>query len=276
MPKRTPDLTPSGRRDWTNAVVVVTAGGNGIGAALARRFAAAGARVTVLDRDEDAAGRVAQEIGGVACPVDVTDESALREALRATLAREGRIDLCASNAGVQAVGGPEASDAAWEAAWAVNVLSQVYAARELLPHFLERQSGTFLQTASAGGLLVEVGSAAYTATKAAVIGLAEWLSIKYRRKGIAVSVLCPAGVQTDFLNNGDPAHSFLQTHAIEADAVAAAAFAGLAENRFLIVPEEHEQLLDFFGEKARDYDRYLHLFSRVSEKIDRRRERSDA
>ena len=265
---------PTNPTELRDAVVVVTAGGNGIGAALARRFAAEGAaHVAVLDRDGDAATRVAAEIGGSSAVVDVTDETALSDELRRLIEQHGRIDICCSNAGVQAVGGAETPDDKWQVAWDVNLMSQVYAARVLVPHYLERGRGTFLQTASAGGLMTELGSAAYSVTKAGVISFAEWLSISYRRQGVAVSVLCPAGVQTDFLNHDDPAHSFLHGHAIPPEDVADAAVRGLVAGEFLIVPDEHDKVREFYAEKGKDYDRYLHIFSRIAQKVQRVRDR---
>ena len=257
-------------------VAVVTGGGNGIGKALAERFAAEGAaHVAVFDRDLDAAEAVAAGFGGSAREVDVTDETRFANALRSVIAEHGRIDLMASNAGVQAVGGVEADDDAWGLAWSVNVMSLVYAARVLVPHFLERGRGTILQTSSAGGLLTEIGSAAYSVTKSGVLSLCEWLSINYRRKGIDVSVLCPAGVQTGFLTHDDPAHSFLHTHAVTPEEVAEAAIAGLAAKRFLIVPETHEPVREFFRFKGEDYDRWLHNFSRIAQRMERAREKAE-
>ena len=268
---------PTADHPIRDRVVVVTGGGNGIGAALCRRFHREGARhVAVLDRDAAAAAAVADACGGSAHTVDVTDRESLQATLRAVIGEFGGIDLCASNAGVQAIGGADTPVAQWQAAWDVNLMSQVHAAELLVPHYLERGSGTFLQTASAGGLLIELGSAAYTVTKAGVIAFAEWLSATYRRRGIDVSVLCPAGVQTDFLTHDDPAHSFLHTHAISPDEVAEDAVRGLAERSFLIVPEAHGQVLEFYAEKSRDYDRYLHHFSRIAQKMERKRQRAES
>ena len=259
-------------------VCVVTGGGNGIGAGLARRFASDGAaHVAIFDRDADAGASLAASLPAASSQqVDVTREADYAAALHQVLAEHGRIDVLASNAGIQAVGGVEAADDDWSRAWDVNVMSLVYATRVLLPHFVDRGTGTILQTASAGGLLCEIGSAAYTATKSAVISLCEWVSINYRRKGVDVSVLCPAGVQTEFLTHDDPAHSFLHTHAVTVDEVADAAIAGLSAKSFLIVPEVHEPVREFFRFKGEDYDRWLHNFSRIAQRMERARAKAEA
>lgn len=269
--------SPSPTSCVAGQVCIVTGGGNGIGAGLARRFAADGAaHVAIFDRDGEAASRLAAELRSASAQaVDVANESQYAAAIRRVLGEHGRVDLLASNAGVQAVGGVDASDEDWSRAWDVNVLSLVYATRVLLPHFVQRGSGTILQTASAGGLLCEIGSAAYSATKSAVISLCEWISINYRRKGVDVSVLCPAGVRTEFLTHDDPAHSFLHTHAVSVEDVADAAIAGLTAKSFLIVPEVHEPVREFFRFKGEDYDRWLHNFSRIAQRMERAREKAE-
>src|SRR5205085_9691364 len=107
-----------------------------------------------------------------------------------------------ANAGIATAGGPEASDEDWARTWAVNVMAHVYAARALLPGWLARGEGYLLQTASAAGLLTNLGAAPYSVTKHAVVALAEWLSITYGDAGVKVSCLCPQGVRTNMLMAG--------------------------------------------------------------------------
>ncbi|MGH9137397.1 MAG: SDR family oxidoreductase, partial [Acidimicrobiales bacterium] len=175
------------------AVCVVTGGGHGIGAALARRFVAEGAAgVVVCDLDGAAADAVAASVpDGTAIAVagDVTDPSTHHQLVAAAEQRFGPVDLYCSNAGI---GGED-----WHRVWDVNVMAHVHAADAVLPSMLERGRGWLLQTASAAGLLVNLGDAAYTATKHAAVGFAEWLSATYRHRGIGVSCLCPMGVDTD-------------------------------------------------------------------------------
>jgi NAD(P)-dependent dehydrogenase (short-subunit alcohol dehydrogenase family) len=251
-------------------VIVVTGGANGIGRALCERFAHDGAAaVIVADLDFDAAREAADVIGGpasaIGCNVAVEDQ--MRELVTLTLAQHGHIDLFCSNAGVTVKGTENTPDDDWQRLWDVNVMAHVYAARAVLPSMLERKEGYLLQTSSAAGVLTEVGSAAYSVTKHAAVSFAEWLSVKYRRQGIRVSCLCPAGVQTQFLHDDDPIHQFLATSALTPQDVAACAVKGLAEERFLLLP--HHQVQEFFAFKGEDYDRWLHNFSRIAQKLER-------
>jgi len=245
----------------TDRVAVITGGAGGIGAALGRRFAAEGAAAVVLaDLAADAARTVAEQIGPVAHGVglDVADESQVRALVEETERRYGRIDLFCANAGVATGGGVDAPDADWERAWRVNVLAHVYAARAVLPAMLCRGSGHLLLTCSAAGVLTAVGDAPYTATKHAALGFAEWLSITYRDAGIRVSALCPQGVDTPMLADG-LATGHLGARVIAAsgpvltpDQVAEATIAGLAEERFLILP--HPKVAAYARRRAEDPD----------------------
>ncbi|PZF94925.1 SDR family oxidoreductase [Micromonospora deserti] len=245
----------------TDRVVVITGGAGGIGAALARRFAAEGAAaVVVADLDAGAARAVAAGVGPVARAVgmDVTDEEQVRTLVADTEQRYGRIDLFCANAGVSTGGGVEVDDAGWDRAWRVNVLSHVYAARAVLPAMLARGGGHLLMTCSAAGVLTAVGDAAYTATKHAAVGFAEWLAITYRDQGIRVSALCPQGVDTPMLADGLAA-GHLGARVIAAsgavltpDEVADSVIAGLAEERFLILP--HPEVAAYARRRAEDPD----------------------
>ncbi|RQX05443.1 SDR family oxidoreductase [Micromonospora globispora] len=245
----------------TDRVAVVTGGAGGIGAALGRRFVAEGAAAVVLaDLNADAAAAVAESIGpaAYAVGVDVTDERQVRALVEETERRYGRIDLFCANAGVATGGGVEAPDADWDRAWRVNVLAHVYAARAVLPAMLRRGQGYLLMTCSAAGVLTAVGDAPYTATKHAAVGFAEWLAITYRDAGIRVSALCPQGVDTPMLADGLAA-GHLGARVIAAsgavltpDQVADAAVAGLAEERFLILP--HPEVAGYARRRAEDPD----------------------
>ncbi|MEH0846240.1 SDR family oxidoreductase [Micromonospora sp. CPCC 205711] len=245
----------------TDRIAVITGAAGGIGSALARRFVAEGAAAVVLaDRDADAVAAVAEGIGPVArgVAVDVTDEEQVRELVADTERRYGRIDLFCANAGVATGGGVEADDLEWDRAWRVNVLAHVYAARAVLPAMLARGDGYLLNTCSAAGVLTAVGDAPYTATKHAAVGLAEWLAVTYRDQGIRVSALCPQGVDTPMLADG-LASGHLGARVIAAsgavlstDQVADAVIAGLAEERFLILP--HPEVAGYAIRRAEDPD----------------------
>src|SRR2546425_9640639 len=183
--------------------VVVTGGASGIGRALARRFAAEGARgVVVADLDASGCESVAAEVKGLAVATDVANEAAVRALVARAEAAYGPIDLFCSNAGISLPGGVEASDTDWERIWRINVMAHVYAARAVLPSMLERGAGYLLNTASAAGLLNQIGSAPYGVTKHAAVALAEWLAITYGDRGIGVSVLCPQAVRTGMTDAG--------------------------------------------------------------------------
>jgi NAD(P)-dependent dehydrogenase (short-subunit alcohol dehydrogenase family) len=244
------------------AVAVVTGGASGIGAALARRFAADGAaRVIVVDRDVAAAEAVAAEIDGIAERVEVTDEVAVRDLVERTIARDGRVDLFCSNAGIATGVGLDDPDDMWHRAYEVNLMSHVYAARAVLPPMLARGRGWLLNTASAAGLLTSPGDAPYAVTKHGAVAFAEWLAVTYGSAGIGVSVLCPMGVATPLLM--DPlAAGQAGARAVAAsgeiltpERVADVVAAGLADERFLILP--HPQVGTFWAQKASDPDRWL-------------------
>lgn len=249
-------------------VVIVTGAARGIGRALCQRFAEEQARhVVVADLDGAAAEQVAGEIGGSAECCDVAVEGQIRSLVEDTLAAHGRIDLFVSNAGITVKGGIEVPDDDWLRLWNVNLMAHLYAARAVLPHMLQRGEGYLLQVSSAAGLLTEIGSAAYSVTKAAAVSLAEWLSVHYQKRGIKVSCLCPAGVATEFLDLDDPIHRFLHMSAVTPAEVAQSVVEGLREEQFLILT--HPEVGEFFQFKTQDYDRWLKNFARVHEKLTR-------
>lgn len=236
--------------------VVVTGGGSGIGRALCERFAAEGARrVTVVDLDEDGARAVAEGIDGVARRVDVGSRDAVVGLVREVEAEAGPIDLFVSNAGIAIPGGPEVEVEAWQKIWDVNVMAHVHAAHAVLPSMRARGEGYLLNTASAAGLLSQIGSAPYAVTKHAAVAFAEWLSITYGDRGIRVSVLCPQAVRTamtaDMENGGVAGVDGM----IEPEELAEVTVRGLAEERFLILP--HESVRTYYERKGQDIDRWL-------------------
>jgi NAD(P)-dependent dehydrogenase (short-subunit alcohol dehydrogenase family) len=245
-------------------VAVVTGGATGIGRALCRRFAKEGAHVVVADIDEQGATEVAHSIDGLALKTDVSVEAdVIRLVARAT-ETFGRVDLFCSNAGIALDGGPEASDDGWQRIWGVNVMAHIYAARAVLPQMLERGDGYLLQTASAAGLLAQVGSAPYSVTKHAAVAFAEWLAITYGDQGIKVSCLCPQGVRTNMLERARGG-AFLREGALDPDRVAGIVAAGLRAECFLILP--HPEVLEYFRRKSDDYDRWIRGMRRLNEHV---------
>ena len=247
------------------AHAVVTGGASGIGRALALRFAAEGARaVSVADLDETGARAVAAEVGGLGLRVDVGREDQVRALVEAAERAHGPIDLFCSNAGIFTPGGVEASDADWERNLSIHVLAHVYAARAVLPGMIARGSGYLLQTASAAGLLSQIGSAPYSVTKHAAVALAEWLAIEHHHQGIRVSVLCPQAVRTAMTAGSDGGVAAVDGM-IEADEVARCVVEALAEERFLILP--HPEVQEYMRRKAGDRERWLGGMRRLRERF---------
>jgi NAD(P)-dependent dehydrogenase (short-subunit alcohol dehydrogenase family) len=257
------------------AVCVVTGGGNGIGAALVRRFVADGAAgVVVSDIDAAGAEAVAAAVPdgrAVAVAGDVTDP-AHHDALVATAEdRWGAVDLYCSNAGIGVGAGALETDLAdWQRVWEVNLLAHVLAAKAVLPSMLERGRGHLLQTASAAGLLTNLGDASYTATKHAAVGLAEWLAATYRHRGIGVSCLCPMGVDTALLAEATKGLAgAVVTGAgavLSPDEVAGHVAEALAEDRFLALP--HPEVARFWSGKAAEVDGWLTAMNHVQQRLE--------
>ncbi|MGX1129488.1 NAD(P)-dependent dehydrogenase (short-subunit alcohol dehydrogenase family) [Streptomyces glaucescens] len=242
------------------AGVVVTGAGGGIGAALARRFAAEGARVVVNDLDAEKAKAVAEEVGGIAVPGDA---SAIVDQARDALG--GVVDVYCANAGVASGGSEAAGEDVWALAWDVNVMAHVRAAHALLPDWLERGAGRFVSTVSAAGLLTMIGAAPYSVTKHGAYAFAEWLSLTYRHRGVKVHAICPQGVRTDMLSGtGSAGDLVLAPTAIEPEAVADALFAGIEEDRFLILP--HPEVAGYYQARAADPDRWLSGMNHLQQK----------
>jgi NAD(P)-dependent dehydrogenase (short-subunit alcohol dehydrogenase family) len=240
--------------------VVITGAASGIGRACATRFAADGARVVIADLDGERAEAVAREIDARAVRTDVSREADIARLVATAQEIGGPIDLFFSNAGIGGPpGGPEADDAGLQLAWQVNVMAHVWAARALLPAMVERGDGYLLSTASAAGLLTQLSALAYSATKHAAVAVAEWLSITYADAGIKVSCLCPQGVRTPMLELAleDPvgAAPLLAGGLLDPDEVADAVVAGIAEERFLILP--HGDVAKHIAFKGAQPERWL-------------------
>jgi NAD(P)-dependent dehydrogenase (short-subunit alcohol dehydrogenase family) len=250
-------MTPVGLQ-LRDAVVVVTGGGSGIGAAIARRFASQGARIVVNDLDPVAGKAVADEIGALAVAGDVSDEADVRRLVDRTWAHYDGLDLFCSNAGVSSRPDPDEPDAAWDLSWRVNVMAHVYAARALLPRWLADGQGRLLVTASAAGLLTLLGGPAYSVTKHGAVAFAEWLRVTYGHRGVTVQALCPQGVRTPMLSG---ARAFLDQTAISPEQVADSVVDAMADDRFLVLP--HPTVAEYYARRATDPDRWLRGMNRL-------------
>ncbi len=263
--------------DVAGRVAVVTGGGAGIGAAIAGALVERGVRVVVTDIDADAVEEVAAGLdrrtpGAVAAlSGDASSAAHIDAAVALAEERFGAVSLYFANAGIAGGPGLEATDEQWSAALDVNVLAHVRAARRLVPEWISRGEGYFVSTASAAGLLTQLGSATYSVTKHAAVGFAEWLAVTYGDQGIRVSCLCPMGVDTRLLRPGDiddDSSAQLMQRAVESagevltpEQVADDVMVGIADERFLILP--HPEVLTMYRHKGSDYDRWLRGMRRL-------------
>ncbi|MBT6385517.1 MAG: SDR family oxidoreductase [Alphaproteobacteria bacterium] len=246
-------------------VVVITGAASGIGKGLAGRFKAEGARgIALADMNGDGVMAVADELGAFGMACDVGDEDQIKALVAETEKQFGPIDIFCSNAGILREGDEDQPDKEINDSWQINAMSHVYAARAVAPGMAERGSGYLLNTSSAAGILIQVDSAAYTMSKHAAIGFAEFLAAKYGPKGVKVSVLCPQGVYSGMTlgREGRPAAA---DGMLTPEDVAEAVVKGMAAEQFLIFP--HEIVFEYMKRKADDRDRWLRGMSRVREKI---------
>ncbi|MCJ9429097.1 SDR family oxidoreductase [Kordiimonas marina] len=248
--------------DVKDKVVVVTGAASGIGKAMAEKFAAEGAKaVAVADLDFEGAKKVAAGIGPVAKAynLDVTKQDSVNAMVADLEAAHGPIDLYCSNAGIIFSDAPtwtviNCTDDQWQKIWEVNVLAHVLACRAVLPGMIERKSGGFLITASAAGLLSQIGDASYSTTKHAAVGFAESLAITHGDDGIYVGCLCPQAVESK-MTAGAENSSAAVDGLMKASEFANRVYAAMLEGKFMIRP--HEQVEGYFKHKAENYDRWV-------------------
>jgi NAD(P)-dependent dehydrogenase (short-subunit alcohol dehydrogenase family) len=248
---------------------VVTGAGGGIGRALAERLVAEGARVVVNDVDEAGCRATAEAIGATAVPGDCASDAGVRILLDAATDALGRVDVYCANAGIdRTVDDPLGlSDDDWAAMVEVNLMGHVRAARQLVPGWVADGGGRFVVTASAAGLLTMIGAAAYSATKHAAVGFAEWLSVTYGDRGVTVQAICPQGVRTAMLEQAGPLAGLLSHDtALAPEAVAEAWVASLDDDRFLVLP--HPEVAGYYAARAADTDRWLAGMRRLRQKVD--------
>jgi len=254
--------------ELADRLVVVTGAASGIGRSLARAAATEGARtVVVVDRDGPGVAAVAADLGhrGVAILADLAVESEVVRVVDTVEAERGPIDLFCSNAGVLSIGGVELPDDEWRRVMDINVMAHLWAARALVPRMLERGGGYLLNTASAAGLLTQVGSAPYSVSKHAAVALAEWLTITYGHAGLKVSALCPQAVATAMLGGHDDGGVAGLDGVMSADEVAIAAIAGIRDERFLILP--HADVAEYERRRATDRERWLEGMRRLNDRF---------
>ncbi len=250
-----------------HSTIVVTGAGSGIGRALVEKFVRDGASTVVaVDLNEDTARQTAKSFGCIAMQADVAVEEDIVRVIEATETTHGSIDLFCSNAGIAAGLDEQAADDEWSLSWGVNVMSHVYAARHLVPKMIARGGGYLLNTASAAGLLNQIGGAAYGVTKHAAVGFAEWLAFTYGHRGLNVSVLCPQAVRTAMTDNDDPAtRAAAGDGMLEPERLAEIVIEHLEREEFLILT--HPEVLGYMQNKTADYNRWVSGMNRLARKL---------
>ncbi len=246
--------------------IVVTGGASGIGKALAKAFIQNDASyVLIADVDEKKLDETKQELNCDAYKIDVSNEEEMKSLIAYMNDKAEGIDIFCSNAGIGGVPGFfEVSTEDWQNIWDINVIGHIHAAKYVMPQMLERGNGYLMNTASAAGLLTQIGSAPYSVTKAAALSLAEWLKITYGEKGIGVSCLCPQAVKTPMTAQG--AGTAGVDGMISADECAADVIDAIKKERFLVTP--HQEVLEYIQRKASDYDRWISGMQRLQKKFE--------
>jgi NAD(P)-dependent dehydrogenase (short-subunit alcohol dehydrogenase family) len=240
-------------------IVIVTGAASGIGKALCERFHKEGAAgIVAVDINEVGAMSVAETVSGIGFGADVSNEADIIRVVEETEKHYGRIDVFASNAGIGGVfdttHSASASNEDWDQIWGINVMAHIYAARAVLPKMIAQGSGYLMNTASAAGLLSQIGAAPYSVTKHAAVGFAESLSIAHHDDGVRVSVLCPQAVRTAMTAGTDGGSAGLDGM-MEPDELCDSVIEAMDEERFLILP--HPEVLTYMQRKTTDYDRWL-------------------
>ena len=249
-----------------NKRVVVTGAASGIGKALAVAFKKAGAKSVIsVDVNIEGAEETAKDIDGIAVKANVGQESDILNVIEKGNELSGGIDIFCSNAGIGVVHGfLDVKTEDWQNIWEVNVMSHIYAARNVLPQMLERGEGYLMSTASAAGVLTQIGSAGYSVTKAAAVSFAEWIKITYGKKGIGVSCLCPQAVRTA-MTAGGPGVAGIDGM-IEPEEAAADVLDAIEKDRFLVTP--HPEVLEYIKRKGTDRDRWISGMQRLQQRFE--------
>ena len=249
-----------------NKRVVVTGAASGIGKALAVAFKKAGAQsVIAVDINMEGAEETAKDIDGIAVKANVGQESDILNVIKKGNELSGGIDIFCSNAGIGGVHGFfDVKTEDWQNIWEVNVMSHIYAARNVLPQMLERGEGYLMSTASAAGVLTQIGSAGYSVTKAAAVSFAEWIKITYGTKGIGVSCLCPQAVRTA-MTAGGPGVAGIDGM-IEPEEAVADVLDAIEKDRFLVTP--HPEVLEYIKRKGTDRDRWISGMQRLQQRFE--------
>ena len=244
---------------FKNKSVAITGAAGGIGRAIAENMIKNGAKVAISDIDFSRVQDTARDIGAQPFVCDVSIESDIQKFIEGATTSNGPIDIFVSNAGIglpdlpgkHAAGG---SNESWEKSWQINTMSNIYAARALLPEWIDRGQGRMVIVASAAGLLAQVGSGSYTTTKHAAVGFAEYMAIMHKKDGIKVNCICPQYVKTN-MTKGMNVIEDGPDRFLEPSDVAQALVTAIEANEFLVLP--HPVIGEYFKAKAASHDHYI-------------------
>jgi NAD(P)-dependent dehydrogenase (short-subunit alcohol dehydrogenase family) len=252
-----------------NKRIIITGSANGIGSSLSRVFKERNVKSMILvDLDESNNSKLANEVGGIPYKADVGSEDDIIKLVEFAKQEMGGIDIFCSNAGISGAGGLlNTSNEDWSNIWNVNVMSHIHAAKHALPSMLEQGHGYFMNTASAAGLLTQLGAAGYSVTKSAAVSFAEWLKITYGERGIGVSCLCPQGVRTPMVEDAPEIVGSLVSidGLLEPDVVANEVIECIEKEQFLITP--HPEVLEYMKIKASDPDRWINGMQSLTKQL---------
>ena len=186
---------------FASQTALITGAASGLGTAIARRLAAEGVRLALLDRDGEQLTRVGS--GAFLQVVDITDEEAVQRAVAAVGERFGRIDILVNSAGITGKTSRQSHEtdtADLQAVFNVNFMGSYYTSKYVLPWMVERSYGRVLHIASIAGKEGNAGMLAYSASKAAVIAMAKVQGKEYATSGVTVNALAPAVIRTPLVD----------------------------------------------------------------------------